>query len=310
MNVFANALLALLFAVDGQQLFTFQDSRITESSNLVFAGDFAYTTNDSGDGARIFVIDPATGKTVGITTYGGKAIDVEALTVGPDAMWVGDIGDNDAVRDHVTVYSLPVPAAGNRSAKATAYDLVYEDGPRDAETLLVNPVTGRLYVVSKGLLGGTVYEAPEQLSTSKRNVLTSIGQVGGLVTDGVFFPDGKHALIRDYSKAYVVNDSFATVDDFALPAEAQGEGIGLRGDDVVVSSEGEHAPVLSLALPDEAKAALAGKPTSLPTELPGAEDRPSEDGKPILLRLTPWLLGLGWLALISYVAVGWVRRRG
>jgi hypothetical protein len=141
----------------GPQPFRFQDPDIIESSALVVSGDLFYTINDSGDSARVFAVD-GSGRTVGVTSYDADVTDVEALALGPqDTMWVGDIGDNDAKRSHVTVYEMPEPGRGDQTVTPTAYDLVYSDGPRDAETLLVHPLTGRLYVVSKGLLGGTVY---------------------------------------------------------------------------------------------------------------------------------------------------------
>ena len=59
------------------------------------------TTNDSGDTGRVFVVDPATCRTVGVTTWGGEAEDVEALASAGDGMLVGDIGDNTAARDSI-----------------------------------------------------------------------------------------------------------------------------------------------------------------------------------------------------------------
>ena len=79
----------------------------------------------------------------------------------------------------------------------TQYDLEFPDGPRDAETLLVDPATGRLYVVSKRVQGAAVYAAPKQLSASHVNVLTKVAKAPPLVTDGAFARDGR-LVIRDY----------------------------------------------------------------------------------------------------------------
>ena len=86
------------------------DPRITESSGLVDLGADWVTTNDSGDSARLFVVSPRTGRTVGLVTdCAPSVVDVEALApAGPSAVWVGDIGDNNAERKSVSVFRVPV----------------------------------------------------------------------------------------------------------------------------------------------------------------------------------------------------------
>ena len=102
----------------------------------------------------------------------------------------------------ISVSRVPV-GPGDRDVEATTYTLVYPDGPRDAEALLAHPVTGRLYVVSKVVFGGAVYEAPERLEAGGPNRLRALADVTGLVTDGAFFPDGRHLVLRTYTKALV-----------------------------------------------------------------------------------------------------------
>src|SRR5688572_19967434 len=162
-------------------VFSFQDSAIDESSGLVDTGSTVLTVNDSGDDPVVYVVDRSSGETVGRTTYtDDEVIDVEAMAPGPDGMlWVGDIGDNPWSRSSVAVYELPMPTPGDATVTAQRYDLVYEGGPRDAEALLVHPQTGRLLVVSKGLFGGQLFEAPPLLSAEKPNVLRPVADVSG-----------------------------------------------------------------------------------------------------------------------------------
>jgi hypothetical protein len=66
------------------------------------------------------------------------------------------------------------------------------------------------------------------------------------VTDGAFFPDGRHYVLRGYGSAevytYPGNERVAS---FRLPAQRQGEGIAVDSDGWVhVSSEGQHSRVL------------------------------------------------------------------
>ena len=152
--------------VDRDVVFRFADPEIVESSGLAAAAGLVTTVNDSGDCARVFTVD-APGRTVGVTTWDDEPTDVEALApAGRGEVWVGDIGDNAAARDDVTVTRVPV-GRGDRSVAGEAFDLVYPDGPHDAEALLAHPRTGRLFVVTKGVLGGTVYAAPSALRADR-----------------------------------------------------------------------------------------------------------------------------------------------
>src|SRR5690606_35597616 len=106
-----------------------------------------------------------------LTLGGANARDWEDIAVGRDergrpAIYVGDIGDNlGGAWPYVTVYRIPEPAVlRSQTIRATAFKIKYEDGPRNAETLMINPRTNRLYLASK-LFGGKVYEAPARLRT-------------------------------------------------------------------------------------------------------------------------------------------------
>ena len=242
--------------------FTFEDPSIDESSGLVDAGSSVLTVNDSGSGPEIYVVDKATGETVGRTTYTtDEVVDVEALAPGPDGtVWVGDIGDNGARRISVAVYEVPAVGPGDRTVEATRYDLAYRGGPRDAEALLVHPRTGRLHVVSKGLLGGQVFAAPRRLRTDAVNVLRPVGGAPGLVTDGAFFPDGRHVLLRTYS-TMTVRDARSWESEVGaeLPDQQQGEGLAMlpSGRRVLISTEGKNSDVLTVPLGDELLDAVA-----------------------------------------------------
>ena len=244
---------------DRDVAFRFADPAIVESSGLTAAGGLVTTVNDSGDSARVFTVDAASGRTVGVTTWAGEATDVEALApAGDGEVWVGDIGDNAAARDDVTVTRVPV-GRGDRSVAGESYRLVYPDGPVDAEALLAHPRTGRLFVVTKGVLGGEVYAAPSALRADAPNRLRRVGDAPGIVTDGAFFPDGRHLVLRNYGRAFVLSfPSLELVGGFDLPAQKQGEGIAVGSDDTLyASSEGARSVVLRIALLAEVKEAMA-----------------------------------------------------
>lgn len=252
-------------AADPNVVLRFEDPAILESSGLVVTDDLVVTMNDSGDSARVFAVDPSTGQTLGTISYGGQARDVEALAPGDaGTVWVADIGDNLGKRHDISVAEVPVGPA-DATVQAATYPLAFESGPRDAEALLRHPGTGRLYVVSKGVLGGQFFAAPERLSTQRSNRLTPIGDAPGLVTDGAFFPDGEHLIVRNYGRATVYTfPDLEQVGAFDLPEQQQGEGLAVAPDGrVYLSSEGVHAQVLRVALPaDVRKAMEAGESAS------------------------------------------------
>ena len=250
-------------------VFRFQDTAITESSGLVALGrGLVVTVNDSGDSARVFVVDTSTGRTVGTTTWAGEPVDDEALAAaGPGRVWVGDIGDNTTSRDSIRVTLVPV-SRGNHAGALASYELRYpQHRSYDAETLLAEPGTGRLFVVTKGVLGGRIYAAPKRLSADGPNQLRPVAYAPGLVTDGTFVPDGDRVVLRDYNRFVELSyPGWRTLTDERLPVQRQGEGIAVTDDGrFLVSSEGIHQPVYSLVDP------LAPPPASAtPSSTPSA----------------------------------------
>jgi sugar lactone lactonase YvrE len=285
---------------------TFEDPEIVESSGLVVRGGLFLTTNDSGDGGRVFVVD-GSGETVGTTSWPDEPEDVEALAPGGRGrVWVGDIGDNPGTRDQIEVLRVPY-GRGSHPVDPTAYSLVYPDGAHDAETLLAHPRTGRLFVVSKSIFGGTVYAAPRRLAADRPNRLRAVADSMSFATDGSFFPDGRHYVLRDYGAASVYTfPGHERVGSFALPDQRQGEGIAVDPDGVVhISTEGQFSDVLRVDLPPAVERAVAlrtppADPSAAPSaSAPAAEPDPQEGDGPVW----PWLLGgAGIAAFVAGVA--------
>lgn len=235
------------------------DPRLTESSGLAVLGERIWTHDDSGDGPRLFGLDRRCRTVAVLTLAGTDARDWEDLAATtPGTLWVADIGDNRAVRDRgVLVHRVAVPAgSGPRTVTPTSYRLRFEDGPRDAEALLVHPRTGQLLVVEKVLFGGAgVYAAPQPMTAG---TLRRVGEVRvGAVTGGAVSPHGDRVVLRTYTAAFewaVTGDDLVaalagTPERVALPASEQGEGIAYDTDgrSWLLSSEGESSPVHRVA---------------------------------------------------------------
>ncbi|MDT9592018.1 hypothetical protein RDV89_03000 [Nocardioides zeae] len=315
---------------EGTEVTRFADPEIVESSGLAVVDGRFVTINDSGDPGRLFVVDPATGETVGVTRWEPDPVDVEAVApvvedgAATSEVWVADIGDNFARRDSVEVLRVPV-AVGDVQVDPVAYELVYPDGPRDAESLLTDPATGRLYVVSKGPLGGSFYAAPEVLDADAPNELELLTAAPVMATDAAFLPDGRHLVVRGYVNAHVY--SFPALEDlgsFVLPSQPQGEGVGVDPDDpdaVLLTSEGLEQPILRVEIPERLRALMDPADPDAPVdpELDGADGTGRSDdgaepdpagGPPVWVPVgIVGLIGGGVLAALAIVLVRGARRR-
>ena len=298
---------------EGRVVFRFQDPDIVEASGLVVQDGLFLTTNDSGDTGRVFAVDPDTGGTTGVTSWGSAPKDVEALApAGNGEVWVGDIGDNTEERETIRVTRVPV-GTGDRDDAGTSYDLVLPGPPRDAESLLSHPETGRLLVATKDIFGSALFAAPTELSPDHPNQLRRLGPTLTFATDGAFFPDGRHLVIRNYAQAVVYTfPGLARVGTLKLPDQEQGEAIAVSADDrVFVTSEGRHQAVIEVNLPETLRERMAPAParaaatTTSPSpkprnELPEEAAQPSRDP-------WQWVLGAGLFVVAVAVLVFAVR---
>jgi hypothetical protein len=256
------------FADGGAEGFTIKDPRITESSGLAASHlhpGIYWTHNDSDDGAYLYAVDSKTGRTVATVTMTGvgRPRDMEAISIGPDNnLYVGDIGDNlGGTWPYVWIYKFPEPRElRDQTVRATQYVVKYEDGPRDAEALMVHPKTGRVYIADKKEDGGSLYEGPARLSASGTNVFKRVAGTDLWVTDGAFSPDGKHLALRGYfgGVLYAWRDGKPEREErLSVPLQGQGESMTYTADGsaLMYGSEGAQSPVEPVEVKEEGGAA-------------------------------------------------------
>jgi len=186
-------------------------------------------------------------------------------------LYIGDIGDNGGALSEVVVYRIPEPIiqpadADSKKTKpqsteaAEAIRLRYPDGKHDAEALLVHPVTGNIYIVTKiPFENPIVYRANAPFVATGTTTLVRLGELevpslfGGMITGGDISPDGRRVALCDYVQGYelVLPDDDATFDGIwkqplraiDLGERKQGEAIGYRldGKALLTTSEGRLA---------------------------------------------------------------------
>ncbi|WP_240506805.1 hypothetical protein [Thermoactinospora rubra] len=285
-----------------ERLFVFKDARITESSGLAVSPtheDVYYTHNDSSAAPEFFAVD-STGRTrARFTVRGAQARDWEAMAASTDpstgrgVLWFADIGDNlDGAWPDVSVYRVEEPARlRDGVVTAVRYRFRYEGGGRNAEGIMVNPVTRRLYVVSKEFSGG-VYEAPRRLRADRVNVLRRVAPAPIMATDAAYAPDGSKYVVRTYFSATLYEPSGRVIARVGMPELEQAESIAFTRDGtaLLAGSEGPRSPVYRVPLPKQEPSA---RPTPTPSKAAAAEKPAERQG----FTLTGALIWLGAAAV-------------
>ncbi len=243
------------------------DKSIDESSGLgasrAYAGVY-YTHNDSGDTARFFRFNKK-GEVTGVFRLDGvKAIDWEDMEVaqvkGKNYVYLGDTGDNGRMREEIFVHRViePQASSGNEVLKAETFTFKYPDRKNDCEALLVNPVDGSIWFVSKARdQKTTVYVcrepkagATQTLEKVAEDLKINTGGLGGnWVTAGSVSPDGKSVVLKTYAGGYLYKvgegfDSWVKSAPVAVqfPLEKQGEAVCFSADGVYLLSNSEGSP--------------------------------------------------------------------
>ena len=259
---------------------------LTELSGLAVSRQHAgvlWAHNDSGDAARLYAL-AANGTHLGVYNIpGAQAVDWEDIAIAPGApgqpndIYIGDIGDNGRNRASIVVYRVPEPDVSPAQTpdvftidSIDALPVRYPGGAKyDAETLLADPASGDLFILTKDS-GGTsrVFRCSAPMQPG---VLRDLDEVGALVfgtpalpsadrvvTGGDIAPAGREILLRTYSSAHLWTRQAGESVSSALTRAAcmvplrvdflwpQGEAVAFAGDgfDYFTVSEGAGAPVI------------------------------------------------------------------
>lgn len=219
---------------------------------------------------------------------GASATDWEDMAIGPGPesgqsyLYLGDIGDNDASRSTIQVFRVAEPMVSSQQTPVSVtlsdfetFTLRYPDGPGDAETLMVDPLSGDIYIVSKRDTVPRIYRAAFPQAPSNTIIMEFKGLLSWTVntsydwpTAGDISPDGDEVLIRSYARAALWSRSGETSfwDTLAMPGyqvplviERQGEAIAFdaNGRNYYSVSEGLRQPMyLYERVPEPASAVL------------------------------------------------------
>lgn len=253
---------------------------VTESSGLAASAcqDVLWTHNDAGSAPLVFAMD-LTGNHLGTwKVEGARSIDWESIAASRDAsgkctLLIADIGDNGESRENVEIYRIAEPVISPETASSTAANPIstsaaevmkftYVDGKHNAETMLVEPRSGDIYIVTKERKGpAAVHRIAQQYGLADIVRTERVGDVAvpsspeGLLTDGSFSPDGTRVMLCDKKGGYelVLPSGSANLNDLwkqkpvavNIGDRKQGEGVsyGRDGSSLYASSESRNAPL-------------------------------------------------------------------
>jgi hypothetical protein len=259
---------------------------IDESSGLARShrdSGILWTHNDSGGKAETYAVD-LKGHFLGtLAVFPAINLDWEDMSSfienGTPRLLLADMGDNNAFRPFITLYIVDEP---DLSAQAKPFSLqatvvrsiqvLYPDGPRDAESIAVDAAEGYIYILSKRDAVPRLYRVP--LAPVLPIVIAeALGEINvPRAPAGAQNPDSINwvtsmDLSEDLSRIAVVGplhahlysrgagESWQTAllrapQELDLPDYSQIEGCTFSGDgkSLWITSEGEPAPLARIPL--------------------------------------------------------------
>lgn len=237
------------------------NKKLEEASGLIASINhpgYFWTHNDSGNPAQLFLLDnkAKTKRTYQLGSVVNR--DWEDISMGPgpesnvNYIYIGDIGDNLRKFPLKFIYRFPEPTEeqGEVIQQFDTLIVKLEDGIFDSEALMIDPVSGNLYLISKQQKEGGVYEikAPFTADTlvAKRLFDIHYGHING----GDISADGNEVLIKNYDDIlYWKKSDHESIADLLkkeptelyYDREPQGEAIGWARDGSGFFTLGENA---------------------------------------------------------------------
>ena len=262
---------------------TLKAPSIKEASGLAISSrdpGFMWIINDSGSAAEIHLVERGGRERGKIALAQAKNVDWEDLVSfsmdGKAFLLVADTGDNDAKRDHCTLYvlgepELPLPGE-NLSGKITAawkIEFRYEGGPRDCEAVAVDVPQKKVLLLSKRTNPPEIHELPlmpqhaleipitrktgfAQVDSPADSLIPFRNQPTGLDIS----PDNSLAAVLTYYGVFLFPrkaeedwpQAFARKPAILSPhclAQAESVAFSKDGDTVIVISEGRNSRIVS-----------------------------------------------------------------
>jgi hypothetical protein len=200
----------------GKRLAELKSKKLKEVSGIaasVTNPGYLWAHNDSHNGTEVYLINEALTISLACKLTGVENRDWEDIAVGPGPeegksyVYVGEIGDNDAKYRFKRVYRFEEPRlnGNDRAIDIVDFDTIIFRLPKkkDTETLMIDPVTKNLYVVSKREEPVHLYELEFPYSTHDTlNAKEVMSLPFTQIVAGDISDDGKQVLLKNYEYVY------------------------------------------------------------------------------------------------------------
>lgn len=240
-----------------------ENDKIDEASGVASSTKnvgILWTHNDSGGESRIYAFDTL-GNDIGIFNISGIVNrDWEDIAIGPGPIngesyiYIADIGDNNSEYQVKYIYRIIEPTITvnlpneNNVNEVDILSFTYPDGERDAETVMIDPITKDIYIVGKRDSKIRLYRLPFPQSTfniMEAELATKFqlpndpedNKPYNYITSGDIASNGLEILLKSYSTVYYwQREATETIADVLLTSpielnytqEPQGEAICWR----------------------------------------------------------------------------------
>jgi len=249
-----------------------ETAALTEASGIAVSRrheGLLWAHNDSGDGARLYLLDLGTGADLGTWPLeGAAAFDWEDMALATTAdgrsfLYAADFGDNFRFRPDIRIHRAEEPTEIATPEPLVSEELIftYPDGATDAESLFIDPDTGDVIVIAKSWDDSptSIYRGPSDTEPGMSTELEKIGEVDltdwhPLATAADISADGRVIGLRTIDEV-LLWDRPAGVDIATAMAgepcrapsiaEPQGEALAFLpdGSGYVTISEGANPPI-------------------------------------------------------------------
>jgi hypothetical protein len=207
------------FFMPGVSLAELTDPKLGEVSGIAasaYNSGYLWTQNDSGNSPQIFLIDKNLNIKLTCTLKGVMNRDWEDIAVGPGPdpkksyVYVADIGDNLGMFPTKFIYRFEEPVLDSAIKQVIIKDfkrIVFRlpgGEVKDSETMLLEPGTRNLYILSKED-SAHLYEIAFAFTNSDSNKDTVIARDLGtynlpVLVAGAVSDDGGEILIKNYRR--------------------------------------------------------------------------------------------------------------
>jgi DNA-binding beta-propeller fold protein YncE len=199
---------------ESQQSVGSAGKKLHEASGLIASisnPGYLWTLNDGKNPSEIYLIDEQAEVVMTCKLKNIVNRDWEDITIGSgpeegvNYLYVADIGDNDARYPFKILYRLKEPVLADKKIEVEQIDtLVFElpGGPRDSETILADPITNGIYIISKREHSVKLYE----INFTIDNDTLQAQEVGELPFNNIvsadISQDGSEVLLKNYRDIY------------------------------------------------------------------------------------------------------------